>query len=459
MSAEENIIKQIIILESKYNLSDVYIGNVPLWHILRYTLRQYYIRENGFKNMLQGHNKKSLSVSRKIKYNFVSFLQIVRLLTVKNKKQICFFGFTRLELFNGMYIDKFLDPLIQESQLKSSDYLYFDNEYAGHSTPRNQEHDIMYTDFINSVSLIFSLLIFPYVYLKNLRAYKKIVSFTKYATTDKKALLYIYIKSCQTIVQCSIYKKIFKTLEIKTIVGVSRITYRPQALAAKQLGIKVVEIQHGITQGITSLYSGNIEPKIDPDVFCTFGNYCPLDVFGIDKSKIVNIGWAFKDYIKRKVTVSENIKNAVLVISEPAISDLLLSFVALLARNYPTIEFHLRRHPQETYSDEQIEIIHSFQNVMDVSSSQCSQIVILSYEYILGENSSVLYEALSVGKKVARINCCGLHAIGFKDNLSDGFYYINHTEDFLDFMTNFNNGTTEYKIYSDFNSGLFKTLL
>ena len=73
------------------------------------------------------------------------------------------------------------------------------------------------------------------------------------------------------------YRRIFKNTKPGVIIGVSRITFLPQALAAKSLGIKVVEMQHGITLQNTQ-YSGEYNPKIDPDVFCAFGNSCPLDV-------------------------------------------------------------------------------------------------------------------------------------------------------------------------------------
>lgn len=49
--------------------------------------------------------------------------------------------------------------------------------------------------------------------------------------------------------------------------GVSRVTFIPQSLAAKQLKIKVIEIQHGITQGLTNLYSGYNNLVVDPDFF------------------------------------------------------------------------------------------------------------------------------------------------------------------------------------------------
>ena len=249
-----------------------------------------------------------------------------------------------------------------------------------------------------------------------------------------------------------------KKLNIRSILGVSRVTFIPQSLAAKQLKIKVIEIQHGITQGLTNLYSGYNNLVVDPDFFCTFGNFCPSTVFGIDQSKVINVGWAFKDYIKRS---SQSIQksDAVLVISEPEISEKLLNFIVALSRKFPDVYFHIRRHPQELFNALQLKILKENSHIIDVSSKQCSQIAILPYNFVIGENSSVLYESLSLGKKVGRINCNGLNAIGYDATNSDGFYYINDIEDFSHFMDAAVINTGKLQIYSDFNSNLFNSLI
>lgn len=43
-----------------------------------------------------------------------------------------------------------------------------------------------------------------------------------------------------------------------------------------------------------------IIPTIDPDYFLTFGDACHKNVFGIPENKIINIGWAFKSYLKQQ---------------------------------------------------------------------------------------------------------------------------------------------------------------
>lgn len=455
--SEDEIIEKIIEIESSNGLNNLYVEDIPLWHIIRYRMRGYYFLRNGINDISSGH--KSKFTVKDVGYFFISFFQLIKLFIVKSRPKVCFFGFTRLESINGFFIDKFIDPIISEANIKETDFLYFNNQYGEHSIPRNNEHRIVYTDFINLFSLLIGIFVLPYLYIKNKSAYKKVIKVTQnYIAKSSKVILYILLKSSTIFIQKKIYAIIFKRLEAKSIVGVSRVTFIPQSLAAKQLKVKVIEVQHGITQGWTNLYSGYNNPRVDPDFFCAFGNFCPSTVFGIDQSKVINVGWAFKDYIK-KSSQSIQKSDAVLVISEPQISEKLLNFIVALSQRLPDVYFHIRRHPQELFNALQLNILKENSHIIDVSSRQCSQIAILPYDFIIGENSSVLYEALSLGKKVGRINCNGLNAIGYDKSNSDGFYYINDIEDFSRFVNTTVINTSRLQIYSDFNSSLFNSLI
>jgi len=89
-----------------------------------------------------------------------------------------------------------------------------------------------------------------------------------------------------------------------------------------------------------------------------------------------------------------------------------------------------------------------------------STLAIMSYKFLLGENSSVLYEALSFGKKVGRINYGGLLPELVEGNVIDGFYYLNGPNDFNFFINSSIN--TESKVdnlaYSDFDKDKFNSL-
>ena len=79
-------------------------------------------------------------------------------------------------------------------------------------------------------------------------------------------------------------------------------------------------------------------------------------------------------------------------------------------------------------------MISGYANILDVSSPVNSNIAILSYDFIIGENSTVLYEALSIGK--SRKNYFGGFVLRQYDPTQpDGFYYIHQVEDLKDFIS------------------------
>lgn len=101
-----------------------------------------------------------------------------------------------MESVNGFYIDKFIDPIISEIQIKESDFLYFNNQYREHSIPRNNEHGIIYTDFINLFSLLVGVFVLPYLYMRNRLVYMKVIKVTqKYISDSNKIILYLLLKS------------------------------------------------------------------------------------------------------------------------------------------------------------------------------------------------------------------------------------------------------------------------
>ena len=455
---EEDIIARLLEIEIQEKVNDLYIENIPVWSILKYRLRGYHNVEMGIDDITKNAVKPKITFKNRIKYILKSVHEIVSISWKGGSKKICFIGFPRLENVNGVLIDKFVDPIIDECALKEDEYIYFNNEVS-HPTHRKDNRNIIYTDFINYLSLILAAFLFPFIYCRNKKTFNRLSTIvSNYYTTNKNAIRYIYLKPTIIFAQYLIYKFIFKHVNIKTLIGVSRPTFFPQALAAKRLGVKVMELQHGITRGLTTLYSGVYNADIDPDYFFTFGDSCPIDVFNIDKTKVINIGFALNSYIRNLTTKRDYGNKCILVVSEPEPSENILSIILRLATEYPDYEFHIRRHPQEYYSESQIKKIQSTHNVKDVSSKECSQLAILPYEYIMGDNSSVLYEALAVGKKVARLNCEGLNAIGYVEGKEDGFFYINKINEFQAFIRS-SITNSDKTIYSPFNAQLFKSIL
>ena len=117
----------------------------------------------------------------------------------------------------------------------------------------------------------------------------------------------------------------------------------------------------------------------------------------------------------------------------------------------------MRCHPQERISIEGLKLIESFKNIIVVDNKQESFCTLAKYQTIVGENSSVLYEAMSFNKKVGRLNFGGLRVV--QNEKLYGGYIINCVKDFDVFMYSTYDDRNDVKeVYSEFKSEIVDNL-
>lgn len=449
-----NIEEYLKIENNLQNIDDEIIFNdIPIWRIIRLGFRWRYL------------NYKAKTINKEISpihqlYNFFkSFISFINLLINRPHYDNLIFPHPRLYMVNNYFMDRLTDPLIDFSNIRKS-YLILERHQNGiHKKPRLHSNKVIYLDFITDLSLILKVLIYPYIKLK----YKKSVNNIFYKLAEAYnidqsycKMFYSYLSSFY-ISYCFI-SPILSALSPKRVFVVPNATFNYVTARCKKKGIKVYEIQHGITIGKTVLYSGKYCPALDPDYFLVFGKSSVSENFGIPLDKVINIGFAYKDYVKH-IMHEQYDDNTILVLSEPDISTKIVDTLLLLTESNPNYIFHIRCHPQETISKQDIEKLKD-KPIQVIDNREESFIAISKYKNVLGENSSSVFEAISLGKKVARLNFNGFHSI------IDGVYnigmLINCVDDFTDFMANTlideNNVNRINNIYSDFNSDIVNCL-
>ena len=135
---------------------------------------------------------------------------------------------------------------------------------------------------------------------------------------------------------------------------------------------------------------------------------------------MINIGCAFKSFLKKRRIII--LKDTYLFLSEPQISQKMVDTLSELANLYPQYSFHLRLHPLEKLTRYQQNSLSGFPNVAIVDNVENSTIACMAYEGVIAENTTVLYEAVSVGIKAARLQYNGFHTIHFKDEPQGMFF-------------------------------------
>ena len=447
---EASILKDLVRKEYSLGLYEQTIFNVPIWRIVRYHTRLYYInKKTGYTT---GNPIEFKFGKPKLKL-FSGFWH-----SIGKKNLSVFFTFNRLAKVNEEFLDKFVDPVIDESDLSQSNYVIVDpRNYCGHYPRVHREHTV------SNENRTLLCQIFKYLY--------KIITPIKYGKEINELFQKVqdafdlpdnyikrfYFEIGNFIAYYRYYSLWFSVLKPSHVFVVYREGYFPQIAVCKNRGIPVAEFQHGITLDNTVSFAGEYDPRIDPDYFLVFGEYWKGPQFGMPLDRIINIGWAYSKYLQKTIEkTTEKHKNEILVISSPEISDAILDALKELSQHNGDYSFDIRLHPCESYNDSQQQELESIPKARVVDNKTDSALVLPTYKYVVGENSSVIYEALSVGCKVGMLNMCGLRPAIDLPGIRDNFFVINNCDDFERFLQDDASQTgSKAEFYSAFDNKRF----
>ena len=450
---ESKLLNDIYETELSLDLQRETIVGIPIWRLLRYQTRLHYLTmQTGY---VARTAPRKLIGRRRVKL-FSGFWKLLR-----RREATWFFPFNRLVMCYGSYMDKFTDPPLEESDLQHDKYVIVDPPSYQGDYPRVHKDYVVDNEGRTLAKQILNVFCKCYVRLAYSatinRLYDKIEKSFNLSEIIKKS----YLLTLSLFLSNYIYYRFwFKVLKPRRVFIVYREGYFPLIAVCKKLMIPVAEFQHGITHDKTVSYTGDYDSRIDPDQFLTFGEYWKGPQFGMPLDRIHCIGWAYSKYLSRKVTDEEKFGNdTVLVISSMEISDNILDAVLLLSQANPSMKFHIRLHPCESYNVEQKTKINKIENASIVDNSIDSMTALMSYSLVIGENSSVLYEAISMGCRVGLLNFCNLKAPLDKEGIRENFYIINDVDGFQNFVSGKAKSGNKYSFYSDFDGEAFMSFI
>lgn len=205
------------------------------------------------------------------------------------------------------------------------------------------------------------------------------------------------------------FRKVFRYEGIKTLYLVS--ADRPSLIAAAHdVGAKVVELQHGWMSKTHMRYSW---PRTDflpyfPDEFWAWGQYwidgvqlpanCKVRMMGANKN--------FNHYRDSNLSVKAK---QVTVISQPFCSSQVLEETMAVAKVLPNYEFIIKPHPTENQESisEKLRQAPKLKNIRVAQRDENTLQLITESEYCFGVNSTSVFEAIALGKKVLLMNIPG----------------------------------------------------
>ena len=448
MTLHDYLVKESYI---EKELDKFFICGLPVWRFVRFSFRIKYL------NIV---NKSSSPVIRKkriIADTLKSFWKGFCLIVTQKKVSTIIIPHPRLYYVGGQYIDRLTDPIIDASGIQ--DYIILERQQNGeHRKPRVHNDKVMYLDFVENMALVLTPLFRPFLawkYKKQIDGLYRLLDATFQLNDETYKNRFIAFVT-RKVLSYYLVKPIINNLRPQRVFMAPRASFDHVIRCCKDLGITTIELQHGITPGETELYSGTYNSAYDTDYFFCFGKANIGLQFGIPVERIVNIGFAYKEYVNT-IGLDKYSSKTALVTSEPHITDILIDVIISLAKVNPDCEFHIRNHPQEKITDDIKAKTKDYPNIQFVSNKVESFCALSQYENVLGENSSVMYEAMSMHKKVGRLNFGGLHVI--ESEMIHGGFKINSVEDFNTFMNQpYNDENDSKEVYSDFNIEAFKSV-
>lgn len=436
------------------DLDEGKVLGVPIWRLVRTQFR-WKVRD-----------ARPFTVSPNIKLgelvfnSWKSFWGLTRLAFFGKKTSILFFPHPRLFYVDGKYLERVSDPLIDAGRLNN--YLIFERNQNGiHKRPRYHDTNVIYLDFIDVAVRMLSSFVRPTIkrrYGNEVNSlYDKLDAALNLKSESEYKELFVGTIT-NYLISRRLIAPILKKLKPQVVFFAPKGTFDYATCYCKHNGATTIELQHGIVLRESDLYtSRSYNPDYDPDYFLVFGKANIGTQYGMPLNRVLNMGFPYKNFLDGRNNETFN-QNTALVASEMEISDKIINVLIDIVKKYPQYSFHIRCHPQERLTNAHYEKIANFPQIRVVDNHMESFCALSQYCVVVGEMSSVLFEAMSLHKRVARLNYGGLNAV--ETELLHGGTIIYSADDYHRFMSYPYSDTNDSKeVYSDYNSSIFQTIM
>lgn len=407
----KEVCEKIWIIENEMDLLNQSIKNIYFWEIVRFDIYSLITIEKG---ILDKAHRQDSSIRRNIKKN----LEIIKNTIInnpfmyKNKVNYLIYDHERKPKIEDENIDIYTKYILERI---NNDSLIIEDSFNGkHLSDKLVNRK--YTDAIKVISKIDS--IFKRVILtkeEQILVNNIENKINEVFSINVNISKIIKEKITQHISRCNIYKKLILKLEVKTLILVVSYCKQEICQAAKELGVKVIELQHGVISKYHMGYSYPTNRGVHyfPDYLLVYGEYWIRDYIPIAKENIINYGFEHFNNRKKALDNVEKIKNEILFISQGTIGNKLSSEFFKVASKMKQYKFKYKLHPGEycTWRKDYTDLYKAslLENVQIIDNSEID----LYYYFkkaniVVGVYSTAIYEAMGLECKVILVDLPGL---------------------------------------------------
>ena len=361
-------------LETKHSLTERRIADVPYWSMVRYTL--FFILSAGEAYLKSTHPDTVISKKSILRNGFSVLKYALHHLLhfVLPEADVLFMLCPRkIQSERGpiaVMLDFFCDEL-------GSSFCIFEKPMRYRHTPYRIKRNLLYSDYFEIKRVLYS----------KLRIGEKEVR--KAASAGEFAFLEDFNKAFESNVteewlirkvcfSVSTYKACFQSFRsllrrMKTKCVVHVVAYEQEnqimTLAAHSLNIPVIELQHGIINGLHIAYNyKSADSSIQPDKTLTWGEFWTRDIINSRSGTFLPCGYPFFENMVENRKSSKSGKN-ILIVSQGPFTDHMISIAVklheLLAEHGYRIIFKLHPNQCATWR-ENYPLLAEFENKMEI---------------------------------------------------------------------------------------------
>ena len=407
-------------LEDKYVLLDFEIDNVKVWQYLRMEIYYLMAEELG---ILEQRNKSQQSISVLIKNSFSLFKNIFianPFLTLNKHKDVVVFTHNRSKKIEDKFEDIYTHSLVTDLRKSNKSFLCFEKPFQGKHV-REKDPNVKYQDFILLASILYGKL-YRIKDKDSLGLIRQVEKEIENATNNSIDLISLIKRNVGRYkLGNKLYLSLFNKIQPKVIYSVASYSYLGDMIcAAKTLGIKTIELQHGVISKYHMGYSFEKKQELlyYSDVFYSWGNFWNKSVSNTF-NEVKSFGFQyFRDRIKR---YNNKVKeNKILILSQTALGEKIMNETFKLVNELSGFQILYKLHPEE------YKIYKKYPSYSKLASNknlkfveECNLYQIMSESKIqIGVFSTALYEGVGLCCNTFLYNLNGLEYM--KDLIDSG---------------------------------------
>ena len=408
MSAKA-ITNKILKIESENELFQWEINGIFVWEIIRhkiYSIGLYQTLESDNKNKNASYRYILYYLNLKKIFNAVKKLAnsiVLNPFFNKNKVDALVFESSRKLVFNESYIDPYTKFMCDDFIKTNKSFTKYQSSYAFDKLAKRdfstKSIDLIY--LLSALRSKFSSFVFTNTQLSKIEAIEKIFNQELALKLNLKILIENEMK---LFVNTGVFfDGLLKRKKPKEIYIVNFCDKAPLIAKAKENGIKVIDIQHGLISSNDIIYH---YPNVKEGSLCYFPDqflvwstiWSGISKIPLTNENIIAYGNSYLEQQKKKYSHIAKNKKQIIIISQPALTDKIATETLLNINNFKSYKVLYKLHPIEYSLESKNEIISELKKINNITfvgqNEDLYKLLAESY-FVIGVGSTVLFEALS----------------------------------------------------------------